>query len=104
MPFKKIEEHYQKNQRKIEDLTLLHEQQTRLFDQFCQEIDLSPEELSASMKNQEAFTKEHWEILMSQRQALDEKLNRELANIRNPLKIKKNRQSLNIPPQWLHVR
>ena len=98
------DKHFQKNQRAIEELTILHERHNSLIQQLLDELDVLPEQLTQFIQNKEAFSEDNWEFIISQKSSLDDKLHRDLSNIGNAIKTKKNRDSLKIPQQWLHVR
>ncbi len=104
MLFQELEKHHKKNEDAIEKLSLQIEIHNHLAEELLQELRVSSEQLTAFMEKKEAFTEANWEILLSQKKSMEEKLQRDLANVRDPLRIKKSRDSLNIQPQWISVR
>lgn len=104
-------EAYQENQinqadQKINALAIQLEQLDRAVDELFSLIELTPEQLTAFVKKQEHFTQENWEELHKQRAQLEERLNRSLNNIRNPLKTKRALSNLHLAYQsnWLFVK
>ena len=69
-----------------------------------QEFNVTPEQLTQFVEKQENFTPENWDQLQAQKKELDQKLDRELKNIKNPLKTKKSYKSKVIDNRWLYVK
>lgn len=99
-----IEEKINTNEKKIRELDIRHEKLDMDISNFLEELDVTPEQLSAFISNPENFTEENWKELQRRKKQLDEKLNVELKSIRDPLKSKKAFASLKINPQWLYVK
>ncbi len=68
------------------------------------ELNVTPEQLTQFVENADNFTPENWEELQKQRQALDDKLQRELENVRDPSKAKKRQADRHVAPHWLFVK
>lgn len=100
----KSEQQIQTRASKIQALQLQLENLDRQMEELLGELRVSPEQLSAFISKKENFTEENWAELVSQKKRLDDKLQRELDNIRNPLKTKRNYKSLHVQRHWLHVK
>lgn len=100
----KLEEQVTNNEKKIRELSIRHEKLDLDVSNFLKELEVTPEQLSAFITKKENFTEDNWEELQNQKKKLDEKLDLELKNVRNPLKSKKALASLNIRQHWLHVK
>lgn len=90
--------------KKITELELSNEALEREVSVFLSEQNVTEEQLSQFVSNSANFQPLNWEQLQLEKKRLDDKLDRELKNVLNPLKVKKSRQSLNIQPNWLFVR
>lgn len=99
-----LENKIQQNKSKIEQLEIELESRWREEQAFLKELKVSAEQLSTFVSNPNNFTEESWQELNKQQTQLDEKLHRELNNIRNPLRTKKTYASLHVQPHWLYVR
>ena len=100
----KTEEQLKTNEKKIRELAIRLESLDKDTHSFLQELEVTPEQLTSFVSRKENFTEDNWESLQQQKKKLDEKLDIEIKNIRDPLKSKKALQSLNIAQHWLHVR
>jgi hypothetical protein len=102
---RKIEQNIQETQIKINKADIMLEQLEHDFSQLMQELNLTVEDAHQYIANPSNFTPEIWEELQNQKKQLDEKLQLELKNIKNPLKIKKSfSERGTIQPHWLFVR
>jgi hypothetical protein len=99
-----LEKHIQKNDLAIEELSIRIENLNREVETLLSELNVSHEQLSAYVEHRENFSDENWETLQKERKALDEKLLRELINVRDPRKAQKAMKELRIQPHWLFVR
>lgn len=99
-----IEEKLNVNEKKIRELAIRHEKLDSDISSFLVDLEVTPEQLTAFISKQENFTEDNWQELQKQKQQLDEKLDVELKNVRNPLKSKKALASLHVARHWLHVR
>ncbi len=72
--------------------------------ELMEELKVDPNQLNTFIENQSNFTEENWDELRLLRQGLEEKLQRELDNIRNPLKAKETQASRRVDPSWLFIR
>jgi hypothetical protein len=99
-----LERHIQKNALAIDELVIRIETLNRQANDLLEELKVSPEQLSAFIEKKDYFTEENWKTIEQQRKALDERLLRELANIRNPAKTKKTLAERHVPAHWLFVR
>ena len=71
---------------------------------FLQELQVTPEQLTAFVENEDNFTPSNWQDIVKSKKAFEDKLERELENIRNPKKVKKTLTELNVPRHWIAVR
>ncbi|MBA3816847.1 MAG: hypothetical protein H0X29_10095 [Parachlamydiaceae bacterium] len=99
-----LEKKIQKHELAFQELLIKTDSLNEQVDDLLGELKVSPEQLTAYIENKENFSEENWQIIVEQRQALDEKLKTELANIRNPLKNKKTYSERIVPQHWLFVR
>lgn len=99
-----IEEKLNINEKKIRELAIHHEKLDSDVHQFLNELEVTPAQLNAFISNKENFTESNWQELQKHKKQLDEKLDVDLKNVRNPLKSKKALASLNVNRHWLHVR
>ena len=89
---------------KIEEASNQLEQLDQKIEELLCELKVSPEQLTAFLQDNENFTEENWQQLLQQKQEMQAKLERELAQICNPAKLKQTYKSRCIPPHWLFVR
>lgn len=99
-----IEKQMEQQKFKFQELAIQFESLNVEIDRFFGQLDVSPEQLSCFLEKREHFTERTWKELLKKRQELDQKLQRELDCIRNPLKTKDNYQSLHVARHWIHVR
>jgi len=99
-----VEKNHQKIALAIEKLELEIEAINRKTDELYQELNVKPEQMKCFLETEKAFTEENWVELQTLQKTLEDKLERDLANIRNPNKTKQNRASLNVRQHWLFVR
>ncbi len=99
-----IEEKLHINEKKIRELDIRFETLENDISKFLQELDVTPEQLTAFISQKDNFTQENWEELQKQKKQLDEKLEVELKNVRDPKKAKKAFASLNVGNHWLYVK
>ncbi len=97
----------QKFQRQIQECAKIAMEAAQLdseIEGFLEELQVSPEQLSAFIANKDNFTEENWKTLRKQQQELENRLNLRLAQVRDPKKIRSTYDGLHIQPHWLHVR
>lgn len=99
-----LEQQINRNEKTMQELAIRIENLDRQVDEFLTELQVTPEQLSALLEKKEKFTESNWQELIKQKQELDDKLNRELKNIRNPLSAKKTYSERKIGNNWLFVR
>jgi len=105
MPYEEeLENHIEKNERAIEELSIRIEALDRAAAALFEELQVTPEQITAFLGKQENFTESNWVDLQQMRQKQEEKLMRELLNISNPKKTKKTFNERRIPQHWLYVR
>ncbi|MGA8164395.1 MAG: hypothetical protein WB791_05130 [Waddliaceae bacterium] len=91
-------------QRKIQELSLLIEACDRREKELLEELRVTPEQLTAFVKDKANFTEKNWEELQEERQKWDSTLERDLQNILNPKQTKQAYAERDINPQWLYVK
>lgn len=99
-----IEEKLHLNEKKIRELSIRLEKLESDITNFLEELEVTPEQLSTFISKKENFTEENWLEIQKQKKQLDEKLDLDLKNVRNPLNSKKALASLNVGQFWLHVK
>lgn len=104
MLFDSMEQQIRQQEEKIRKLSLMIENQDREVNEFLQQQNIVPEKVGKFLENSENFCEESWSTLNQEKQKLEEKLHRDLTNIRNPKKTKKSYASLHVERHWLHVR
>jgi hypothetical protein len=98
------EDRLKKNEKKIQELVIRHEKLDQDITNFLEELEVTPEQLTAFISAKENFTEDNWLRLQEHKEKLHIKLDVELKNIRDPHKTKKARDSLHIGSHWLHVK
>ncbi len=100
-----LEEKIQKTQLKMKELAISLEQLKFDYQKLVEELALSPEQLKEYVENSENFSPPIWKQLQEEKKQLDEKLNLELNQVRDPLQIKKTfSEKGNVQQHWLFVR
>lgn len=99
-----LEKQIQKHALAINELSIRIENLNRHAEDLFKELNVTSEQISAFVGNKEHFTEENWETLLEQNHKLEEKLKRELDNIRNPKKVKNSLSDMRVQPHWLFVR
>lgn len=93
-----------RSEKKIKALAVQLEHLDREVDELFRLMGVTQEQLTDFIEKEEHFTKDNWEELRKQRVKLEERLNRSLNNIRNPLKTKRAYSNLHIANHWLYVK
>lgn len=99
-----LEQGTKKNDTLLRQLLIRVDALDREIKMLLDELKITPEQVSTFLENPENFTPENWEELQTERKALDDKLKRELDNIRNPSKTKKAQTDRHVAPHWLYVK
>ena len=99
-----IEAHIQKNEKAINELLIKIEVLNKDVEALLTELNVSPAQLTAYIENEKNFTTDNWNTLQDQQKQLNEKLLRDLLNIRNPKKAKESFKQMHVQPHWLYVR
>lgn len=94
----------QSNEKKFQELLVEFEQQEAEVDILLKEVGITSKQAETYLSNKQNFSHAEWEELERRKKGLDEKLKRDLENIRDPLKLKKKYAERQIDPRWLHVR
>jgi hypothetical protein len=99
-----LEKKLQKHELAFQELAIKTDNLNQQVDELLAELNIFPEQLTTFIGNKENFSEENWQEIVKLRQELDEKLKRELANVRNPLKNKKTYSDRVVSQHWLYVR
>jgi len=100
-----LESQSTKNDLTLQELLIRIDGLDRQVKAFMEELDISPEQISGFVNNPDNFTQENWAQLEKQRKMLDEKLDLEMRNIRNPKSAKKAYASrAGVQQHWIFVR
>lgn len=100
-----LEQGIKKNETLLKQLLIRVDSLDREIKMLIDELKVTPEQVSTYLSNPDNFTTENWEELQNERKALDEKLKRDLENIRNPSKTKKAMSDRShVAPHWLYVK
>jgi hypothetical protein len=101
----KTDENIQSNERKLQELLIRFEQTENELNHFLNEIGLTPQQAEIYVSNKQNFSESEWEELQKQKKAMEEKLQRDLDNIRDPAKSQKTySEQSQLDPRWLFVR
>jgi hypothetical protein len=99
-----LKQRIEKNGLAIQELAIRMENLDREIADFLKELKVTPEQLTAFVENEKNFTEANWKEVVKHKKAFEDKLQREIENIRNPSKTKKALAELNIPRHWIAVR
>lgn len=99
-----IEQNIENLEKRTKELTIENSNLSRLYSLMMGELKLTPEQIRQFFSNPENFTKEEWEEISSQKQQLNEKLERDLQQMIDA-KTKKRRSKSDAPkPHWVLMR
>lgn len=104
LPNDNVEEKISLNDKKIRELSIRLEKLDSDVSEFMAELEVTPEQLSSFISHKANFTDNNWDQLQKHKKQLDEKLDVDIKNVRNPHKTKKALDSLHVQRHWLHVR
>lgn len=99
-----LEEQIKKQEKRVQEIVIRMENLDRELDELFVDLKVTPEQLDTFISDKNNFTDENWEQLQNLRKVLEEKLQRELDNIRDPLKIKQTYSDRNVGRHWIFVR
>lgn len=95
----------QKKDRALLELMLRHEQLNRDTDLLLEELEVSSEQLSSYLENRDNFSDKNWAILQREKQKVEERLEKDLADLKERASPKKRLQNAYSPAQhWIFVR
>lgn len=101
---KLVEEKIQKHEKHFQELVIRMETLNREVNDLFADLKATPEQINQFISNKANFSEEEWTELHNQRKALEEKLQREMDNIRNPQRLKKVYEERHVGNTWLFVR
>lgn len=100
-----LEEKFQTTQLKMQELTMGMEKLELEYQNLLEDLGLTAEQLQDYATNPDNFSQPIWEQLQNEKKQLDEKLNLNLNNVRDPLKVKKTLADRgHIQQHWIFVR
>lgn len=100
-----IDQKIKTNEKKIALYKMRFERYQKAFDQLHEETNTSLEELINFVETPTNFEPHIWEYLEEYKANLENKLNQELENIRNPFKVEQSyAERRSIQNHWLFVR
>lgn len=91
-------------EKQVQELVIRMETLDRQLDELFVDLKVTPEQLSTFLADENNFTPDNWIQLQDLRKVLQEKLQRELDNVRDPLKIKKTFSERQVGHHWIFVR
>jgi ABC-type Fe2+-enterobactin transport system substrate-binding protein len=100
----KLEQDIVKNNQALQQMLIHMDSLDKEINALLTELKVTPQQLEVFLANPDNFTTENWQELQKQRQLLEEKLQRDLANIRDPRQAQKSQESRNVQRHWLYVR
>lgn len=101
----KLEQKIESDEKKIAVLKMRLERFEKAFKEIYEEVNIAPSELTDYLSTSTNFGAEEWNQIQDLRLQLDSKLNKELENIRNPLKTSQTyAERGEIQRHWLYVR
>lgn len=102
--FEDLETKMQRQEKAIAESQIANENLDLEIETYLSDYNVTPIQLSQFIANKEHFSEENWEELQNKKKQLDEKLQRDLENIANPLKLKKAYKQRKVETHWLFVR
>lgn len=99
-----LENSVEKKEKQLRELAISIEALDMQVAEMMAELKVTRKQLSMFLSNPENFTPENWEELQKQKKNLELKLQRDLAQIRNPKEAEKKLKQSNVAPHWLFVR
>lgn len=86
------------------ELMLKHETLNRDTEALFHELQVTPEQLTAFIENKSNFSDDNWNRLQEEKNKLEQRIQTEIANIRNQVKVKKAYEERQIANHWIFVR
>lgn len=100
-----MEQKIENNEKKIAVLKMRLERYEKGLQEFFENVNVTPRELTDYLQTAANFEPEVWAHLEAFRAELDEKLQKELQNIRNPAKTSQTyAERKDIRQHWLYVK
>lgn len=99
-----LEQATKKNDAALQQLLIRIDALEREAKVLLDELQVTPEQVTTFMANPDNFTPENWDELQEQRKTLEDKLKRDIDNIRNPSKTKKAQADRHVQRHWLFVK
>lgn len=101
---KNLEEKIQKNERKINELSIKMDAVDREVHALLNELNVTPDQLTQFVHTEKNFAEEDWAKLQEEQQKMHTKLQVELQSIRNPKEMQKRYAERVVQNHWLFVR
>lgn len=100
-----VEQKIESNEKKISVLKMRLERFEKAFKEVYEDAEIAPEQLTEYLNTPSNFDPEIWSHIQDLRLQLDNKLNKELENIRNPFKMSQTyAERGEVQRHWLFVR
>lgn len=100
-----LEQRLQKHDLNMQELMIRIDSLDREVKTLMDELNITPDQVSQFVASSANFSSEQWAELHNQRKALDDKLARDLSNIKNPKKTQQALQSQqHVTRNWIFVK
>ena len=97
------EEAFAKNEKLLKELIKRSDEQEAWFENFYKEHNISKEEIFTFLSDPRNFDEKTWEAMQKMRLKFQEEIQRELDNIKDPLKTKKTYNELHNSKRWIPI-
>ena len=102
--FEDLEQKMARQEKALKELQLRNENLDGEIQDYLDGHQVNTDNLSKYIAEKSNFGEANWEELQKRKSQIDQKLNRELENISNPLRLKKAYKQRNVQQHWLFVR
>ncbi|CDZ79570.1 hypothetical protein BN1013_00064 [Candidatus Rubidus massiliensis] len=85
-----VENHIARNEKKIREIEIENEQLQRLEGELFSDLNVTPKQIHTFLADQEQFSLKNLLHIEEQREDLEKKINRSIANVSNVLETKKS--------------
>lgn len=99
-----IDENFEKTQKKMKELEIRNSKLDQDSVDLLKQLKVSAEQLTQFIDDKENFSDKNWEQLRKKKDEIEQKLDTELKNVRNPKKTQETLKERNVDHHWLFVR
>lgn len=92
------------NEKRLHELTMEFERLNKETSQFLKSLKVTPKQLTTFIEDKDKFSEKNWEMLQKERKKLEEKLDLELNNIKDPKQVEKKFNERCVAPHWIFCR